>query len=164
VPSRSVILLMYKLHSMIFTMHWSHETILKGTFVCSNFPTLGGSFRHREAVFDPLPRESKTTSTKINVRQFSTPYFFLDVSSRFQYYLWLVDSADSQNMIDCNKPVRHREAVFNPLAIFFELHPIYCSCWSQTSTLYYVLVSINVIMLLIISRNINISFYGTSAW
>jgi hypothetical protein len=44
-------------------------------------------------------------STKINVLQFSTPYFFLDVSSRFQYYLWLVDSADSQNMIDCDKPV-----------------------------------------------------------
>ena len=50
------------------------------------------------------PRGSKTTSTKINVQQFSTPYFFLDVSSRFQYYLWLVDSADSQNMIDRDKP------------------------------------------------------------
>ena len=35
-------------------MHWSRKTILKGTFVCSNFPTLGGSFRHRDAVFDPL--------------------------------------------------------------------------------------------------------------
>ena len=45
VPSRSEILLMYKLHSMIFTMHWSCKTILKGTFVCSNFSTLGGSFR-----------------------------------------------------------------------------------------------------------------------
>jgi hypothetical protein len=33
------------------------------------------------------------------------PLFFLDVSSRFQYYLWLLDSADSQNMIDCDKPV-----------------------------------------------------------
>ena len=48
---------------------------------------------------------SKTTSTNINVWQFSTPYFFLDVSSRFQYYLWLVDSVDSQNMIDCDKLV-----------------------------------------------------------
>jgi hypothetical protein len=49
VPSRSEILLMtksmYKLHSMIFTMHWSRKTILKETFVCSNFPTLGGIFR-----------------------------------------------------------------------------------------------------------------------
>jgi hypothetical protein len=45
VPSRSEILLMYKLHSMIFTMHWSCKTILKGTFVCSNFSTLGGKFR-----------------------------------------------------------------------------------------------------------------------
>jgi hypothetical protein len=43
------------------------------------------------------------------------------------------------------------EAVFDPLATFFELHPKYCSCWSQTSTLYYILISINVIMLLIIS-------------
>ena len=42
------------------------------------------------------PKGSKTTSSKINVQQFSTPYFFLDVSSRFQYYLWLVDSADSE--------------------------------------------------------------------
>jgi hypothetical protein len=57
-----------KLHSMIFTMHWSRKTILKETFVCSNFPTLGGSFR--------------------------------------------------------------------PPCYIFELHPIYCSCWSQTSTLY----------------------------
>ena len=73
---------MYKLHSMIFTMHWSRKMILNGTFVCSNCPNLGGNFRHREAVFDPL-------------------------------------------------------------AIFLEIHPIYCSCWSQTSTLYYVLVSIN---------------------
>jgi hypothetical protein len=82
VPSRSEILLMYKLHSMIFPMHWSRKKILKGTFVCSNFQNLGGNFRHREAVFDLL-------------------------------------------------------------AIFLEIHPIYCSCWSQTSTLYYVLVSIN---------------------
>ena len=83
VPPRSEILLLkYKLHSMIFTMHWSRKKILKGTFVCSNFPNLGGNFRHREAVFDPL-------------------------------------------------------------AIFLEIHPIYCNCWSQTSTLYYVLVSIN---------------------
>jgi hypothetical protein len=103
VPSRSEILLMYKLHSMIFTMHWSRNTILKGTFVCSNFPTLGGSFRHREAIFEPF-------------------------------------------------------------AIFFELHPIYCSCWSQISTLYYILVSINVIMLLIISWNINIPRQFNNQW
>jgi hypothetical protein len=51
------------------------------------------------------PWGSKTTSTNINVWQFSSPYFFLDVSSRFQYYLWLVDSVDSRNMIDCDKLV-----------------------------------------------------------
>jgi hypothetical protein len=39
---------------------------------------------------------SKTTSTKINVWQFLTPYIFLDVSSRFQYYLWLVDDVFQQ--------------------------------------------------------------------
>jgi hypothetical protein len=54
---------------------------------------------------DQRGRKLQCTSTKIYVRQFSTPYFVLDVSSRFQYYLWLVDSADSQNMIDCDKPV-----------------------------------------------------------
>jgi hypothetical protein len=34
ISSRSEILLMYKLHSVIFTMQWSSKTILKGTFVC----------------------------------------------------------------------------------------------------------------------------------
>ena len=96
VPSRSEILLMYKLHSMIFTMHWSRKMILKGTFVCSNFPNLGGSFR------PPC-------------------------------YIFLVTS-------------------------------IYCSCWSQASTLCYVLVSINVIMLLIISWNINIPRQFNNQW
>jgi hypothetical protein len=96
VPSRSEILLMYKPHSMIFTMHWSRKMILKGTFVCSNFPNLGGSFR------PPC-------------------------------YIFLVTS-------------------------------IYCSCWSQASTLCYVLVSINVIMLLIISWNINIPRQYNNQW
>jgi hypothetical protein len=103
--------------------------------------------------------------------RFPTPYFFLDVSSRFQCYLWQVDSADSQNMIDCDKPVVMWPNV-SVKKIFFELHPIYCSCWSQTSTLYYELDSINVIMLLIITKLGNLnkqmflseSFYGTRAW
>jgi hypothetical protein len=103
VPSHSEILSMYKLHSMIFTMHWSRKTILKGTLFVQIFQPL-------EAFFDIG-------------RLFSTPLLYV-----------------------------------------FELHPIYCSCWSQTSTLYYVLVSINVIMLHFISWNINISRQFNNQW
>jgi hypothetical protein len=42
--------------------------------------------------------------------------------------------------------------------------PIFFFCWSQTSILYYVLVSINVIMLLIISWNINIPRQFNNQW
>lgn len=47
----------------------------------------------------------KLPPQKLMCGSFRPPISFLDVSSRFQYYLWLVDSADSQNMIDCDKPV-----------------------------------------------------------
>jgi hypothetical protein len=45
----------------------------------------------------------KLPPQKLMCGSFRPPILFLDVSSRFQYYLWLFYSANSQNMID--KPV-----------------------------------------------------------
>jgi hypothetical protein len=51
--------------------------------------------------------------------------------------LWMKRTmAEPECERNVSKVFRHREAVFDPLAIFFELHPIYCSCWSYITYLF----------------------------